>query len=99
MFMDFKSDKEKDNLHKMDNQFMLGSHIMVSPVLITGERKKKTYFPDELFYNFYDGKLMNPEGEKNVLVDASLQTLPLFFRAGFITPVQDATGVTKISEM
>jgi alpha-glucosidase len=88
MFLDFKSENMKDELHEIESQFMLGSHFMVSPVVTYNQRKKKTYFPDDKFYDFYNGLLMNPNGEQFISVDAPLDRLPLFVRAGFITPIQ-----------
>jgi len=88
LFMDFKSEKYKENLFELDSQFMLGSNLMGSPVLNPGERMKRTYFPDEKFYDFYDGTLMNPKGEGFVSVEANLNKLLLFARGGFITPLQ-----------
>lgn len=99
MFIDFRSDNLKDQLYNMDDQFMLGSNFMVSPVIYPGDRKKKTYFPDELFYNFYNGKVMNPNGEGFIQIDAPLDSLPIFLRAGFITPVQDSLGITMINQL
>lgn len=86
--MDFKSEKYKENLFELDSQFMLGSNLMGSPVLNPGERMKRTYFPDEKFYDFFDGTLMNPKGEGFVSVEAKLNKLLLFARGGFITPLQ-----------
>ena len=99
MFIDIKSSQYQDILNTMENQFMLGSNIMVSPVITPGERKKKTYFPDELFYNLQNGKLMNPNGEGFIQVDAQLDYIPIFCRAGFVTPIQDPIGITKVSEL
>jgi alpha-glucosidase (family GH31 glycosyl hydrolase) len=99
MFLDFRSDTYKDKLYTMDDQFMLGSNIMVSPVIYPGDRKKKTYFPDELFYNLYNGKIMNPNGEGYIQVDAPLESLPIYIRAGFITPVQDTVGITMVNQL
>jgi alpha-glucosidase (family GH31 glycosyl hydrolase) len=94
--MDFKADKNHiEQLLTLDHQFMLGSNIMVNPVVVKGERRKKTYFPDELFYNFYTGEVMNPIGETSIDVDAGLNILPMFLRAGFITPIQDADNIIK----
>jgi hypothetical protein len=101
MFMDFRAGSyHLEQLFNIDTQFMLGTHIMVSPVITPGERKKKTYFPDEQFFNFYTGEAMNPEGEIIINVEAGLGVLPLFVRAGFITPVQDAdNSIVKVSDM
>jgi alpha-glucosidase (family GH31 glycosyl hydrolase) len=88
MFVDFKSENMKNDLHEIDSQVMLGSHIMMSPVISFNQRKKRTYFPDETFYDFYTGQAMNPKGEQYISVDAALDKLPLFARAGFVTPLQ-----------
>jgi alpha-glucosidase (family GH31 glycosyl hydrolase) len=88
MFLDFKSENFKDDLHELDSQFMLGSHLLVSPVLTFNQRKKKTYFPDEIFFDFYTGLHINQNGEQYITVDAPLDKLALFVRAGFVTPIQ-----------
>jgi len=86
--MDFKSDRFKEQLFDLDSQFMLGSNLMGSPVVNPGERMKRTYFPEERFYDLYDGTLMNPKGEGFISVEANLDKLLLFARGGFITPMQ-----------
>lgn len=86
--MDFKSEKYKESLYELDSQFMLGSNIMSSPVITAGERMKRTYFPEEKFYDFYDGRLINPKGEGFVSLEANLDKILLFLRGGFITPIQ-----------
>jgi alpha-glucosidase len=88
MFLDFKSENMKNDLHELDTQVMLGSHLLMSPVMTFNQRKKKTYFPDEIFYDFYTGLYINQNGEQYVTVDAPLDKLPLFVRAGFVTPIQ-----------
>jgi alpha-glucosidase len=75
---------------------MLGSALMISPVVQAGARKKSTYFPDDKFYDFYTGRLMNPEGETVKNVDAGLDHLPIFARAGFVIPIQKPVGKNYI---
>lgn len=87
MLLDFKSDKLKTELHQIDSQLLLGSNFLISPVLTFNERKKKTYFPSDRFYDFYTGEIMN-EVEKFVTVEAPLNKLPIYARAGFISPIQ-----------
>ena len=100
MFLDFKSENMKNDLHELDSQVMLGSHFLMSPVMTFNQRKKKTYFPDEKFYDFYTGLYVNPNGEQYISVDAPLDRLPLFARAGFVTPIQTLpTNLSDLSQM
>jgi alpha-glucosidase len=100
MFVDFKSENLKNDLHELDSQVMLGSHIMMSPVISYNQRKKKTYFPDDKFYDFYTGLPINPNGEQYITVDAPLDRLPLFARAGFVTPLQTPPdNLTDLNQM
>lgn len=100
MFLDFRSDNLKDELYELDSQILLGSSFLASPVVTSNERKKKTYFPSDLFYDFYTGKPINEEGEKFISVNAPLDHLPLFIRGGFIVPLQNNNEKVKnMSEM
>jgi alpha-glucosidase (family GH31 glycosyl hydrolase) len=74
---------------------MLGSHLMASLVVSPSERVKKTFFPNERFFDFENGKLMNLSGENYVTVEAGLDKLPLFVREGFITPIQEPNKTIK----
>lgn len=97
---DTKSEMNKRNLFEMESQFMLGSNMMVSPIIEPNARKKLTYFPDEVYYDFYTGIEANPEGETNKDVNAPLDTIPIFSRGGFITPIQTPTSIyQKVEEL
>lgn len=88
MFAEYRPEKNiKDELYYMDTQFMFGSNFLASPVVTYNERNKKTYFPSDRFYDFYTGRLVN-DRERYITVDAPLDKLPLFIRAGFVTPIQ-----------
>jgi alpha-glucosidase (family GH31 glycosyl hydrolase) len=98
MFYEFKSERMKNELYQISTQFLLGSNLLVSPVLLPNERKKRTYFPASRFYSFYTGEKVE-EGEKFLSVDAPLNILPIFFREGFITPIQSNSQIKKLSEL
>lgn len=85
---DYKKEENKDKLFTLETQFMIGTNLMASPISKPNERTKQTYFPNEIFYDFYTGELINPEGEALKDIEAPLDKLPLFARGGFITPVQ-----------
>lgn len=95
---DTKSEIYKKNLFEMESQFMLGSNLMVSPIVEPNARKKLTYFPDEVFYDFYTGIEANPEGEISKDVNAPLDMIPIFARGGFITPIQTPLSIYQIVE-
>ena len=98
MFYEFKSERMKNELYEISSQFLLGSNLLVSPVLLPNERKKKTYFPASRFYSFYTGEKIEV-GENFYTVDAPLNILPMFFREGFITPIQNTSEIKKLSEL
>ena len=84
------------NLH---SQYMLGSNLMASPVIKSGERQKRTYFPEEIFFDFFEGNVVNTKEEwKNI--DAPLDKIPIFLRAGFIVLYQTPSKeVSNLNEM
>ncbi len=98
MFYDFKSERMKNDLYENSSQFLLGSNILVSPVLNANERKKKTFFPNDKFYSFYTGETVNV-AEKLLTVEAPLNVLPIFFRAGFITPIQNNSEILSLKDL
>jgi alpha-glucosidase (family GH31 glycosyl hydrolase) len=72
---------------------------MTSPVIVPTGRNKRTYFPEDSFYDFFDGTLMNTK-EEWVVVDAPLEKLPVFIRAGFIVQYQTPNKLTNnLNEM
>ena len=78
---------------------MLGSNLMASPVIKSGERQKRTYFPEEIFFDFFEGNVVNTKEEwKNI--DAPLDKIPIFLRAGFIVLYQTPSKeVSNLNEM
>lgn len=86
-------------LFENENQFLLGSALMVSPVIKGGARKKTTFFPDEKYYNLFNGKIMNQNGESVLNVEAELSDLPIFIHSGYIVPLQSPQKSYVISEM
>lgn len=66
----------------IDDQFMLGSSIMVCPVYKYGERTRQVYLPSgNLWYDFYDDtKTYN--GGQFITADAPYERIPLFVPSG-----------------
>jgi alpha-glucosidase len=71
--------------HQLDDQFMVGPFLLVAPVLHEGQRERSVYLPPGRWYEGLTGQ--RPiEGGRTVQVEAPLQRLPIFVRAGAILP-------------
>ncbi|HLL73049.1 MAG TPA: glycoside hydrolase family 31 protein [Pyrinomonadaceae bacterium] len=77
-------------------QFLLGSDLLVAPVLTQGATTRAVYFPKgDAWVDWWTGARY--EGGTFAEIDAPLARLPLFARAGAIIPVQ--TIVQHTGEM
>ena len=69
--------------------YLFGPSLLVAPVFEQGATERKVYLPAGGWYDFWTAKRI--EGGATVKVAASLETMPLFVRAGSIVP----TGPVK----
>jgi alpha-D-xyloside xylohydrolase len=80
--MDFGDDPK---VHNIDDQFMLGPSLLISPVHQYGATSRKVYLPASSgWYNFYTGEYL--KGGQQIQADAPLHRIPLFIKAGSIIP-------------
>ena len=88
-FYDFPAD---EHCYADCDEFMLGESILVAPVLDAGARKRTVYLPagPAAWYNFHTGERL-AAGQTHT-VDADLETLPLFVKAGASIPMADAVN-------
>lgn len=84
MLMEFEED---ENTWGMDDQFMSGQSILVAPVL-DGQLQKEVYLPEGMWYDFYTGETY--KGGQTITVEAAMDHLPIFVKAGSILPSRDA---------
>lgn len=69
----------------IDNQFLIGSDIMVAPVLEESVDSITTYFPggaDEYWYNVVDANVYLGTG--NYPIDVTMDSIPYYYRGGSI---------------
>ncbi len=78
---------EPDNpdLWDVDDAFLLGDALLVAPVLEEGARARDVRLPAGAWYDFWTGAMF--EGGQTVRVDAPLERIPLFVRAGTVLPL------------
>jgi alpha-D-xyloside xylohydrolase len=83
LVMDWRTDPK---VRDIGDQFMFGPALLVSPVLEQDATKRRLYLPDSpAWYDFWTGETAS--GHSYLEVDAPLDTLPLYVRAGSILPL------------
>lgn len=68
-------------------QFFVGEKLLVAPVSRVGERLKKVYLPAGKWLDWHTETVY--DGGQTVIVEAPLERIPLFLRAGAIIPTRD----------
>jgi len=82
LFMDFPEDPEARDLK---DEYMFGPAFLVAPVVEKGKTGREVYLPKgSVWYDYWTGKKY--PGGKRIAVNAPLEMLPLFVRAGSIIP-------------
>ncbi|KAI0450527.1 glycoside hydrolase family 31 protein [Xylaria acuta] len=81
-----------------DRQFMLGSSILVTPVLNEGATTVDGVFPGvgsgTIWYDWYtQTRIVGVEAGQNVTIEAPLGHIPLYVRGGSVVPMHEA-GLT-----
>lgn len=66
------------------DQFLLGENVLVAPILQPGSVARSVYLPRGTWFNFWNGEAF--DGGQHIVAHASLDTLPVFVRAGTILP-------------
>jgi alpha-glucosidase (family GH31 glycosyl hydrolase) len=81
----------------IDRQFMLGSAILVSPVLERGVDLVKAYFPQGLWYNFKERSLAVDASAGGVtkILHTPLTSVNVHMAGGNITPLQESAMTTS----
>nr|POE97756.1 alpha-glucosidase [Quercus suber] len=85
-------------LANIDNQFLLGPSILVTPVLGQGLTEAKGVFPGvaqgQVWYDWYTQTAVSAKPGENVTIPAPLGHIPVFIRGGAILPQQEALYTT-----
>jgi alpha-glucosidase len=77
------------------DQFMFGDDLLVAPVLTPETIQRRVRLPQGSWYYYWDGKQY--DGERDVQVDAPLNRIPFFVRAGAMIPTQQVVQYTTQS--
>ena len=81
-----------------DTQFMIGSDILVTPIVEAGQTSRKIYLPDSNWYYFHSGVKYGPG--THLLEGVGLtDKVPMFLREGFAIVMQDTTDVVNTKQL
>jgi alpha-D-xyloside xylohydrolase len=91
LFMDFPKDEKVTGL---GDEYMFGPAFLVAPVTDQGATTRMVYLPAGTdWYNYWTDQRLH--GGQTIEVDAPIDTLPLFVRAGSIVPLGEPVESTN----
>jgi alpha-D-xyloside xylohydrolase len=91
LFMDFPDDPKVAGL---TDEYMFGPAFLVAPVTEQGATRRTVYLPAGTdWYNYWTNERV--PGGQTIEVDAPIDTLPLFVRAGSIVPLGEPIESTS----
>eukprot|EP00276_Gloeochaete_wittrockiana_P018185 CAMPEP_0184341240 /NCGR_PEP_ID=MMETSP1089-20130417/9855_1 /TAXON_ID=38269 ORGANISM="Gloeochaete wittrockiana, Strain SAG46.84" /NCGR_SAMPLE_ID=MMETSP1089 /ASSEMBLY_ACC=CAM_ASM_000445 /LENGTH=975 /DNA_ID=CAMNT_0026669427 /DNA_START=135 /DNA_END=3059 /DNA_ORIENTATION=+ len=98
LFFQFPKDQ---NTFAIDQQFLIGRFLMVSPVLQQGATSVRAYFPDGVWYDYYTySRLSVPTGGGYLTLSAPITFVPLHILGGSITTIETpelTTAATRLN--
>ncbi len=77
-----------ENVRNLNDEFLVGKHLLVAPVVEQGVTKRMVYLPEGVWYDYWTHTAY--EGGGGYIVDAPLDTCPIFVKAGTILPKSPA---------
>lgn len=80
--------QDDPNTVNLDDQFMIGSDLLVAPILNPGVTERLVYLPKGVWYDYWTNRKYS--GGTMIRVAAPLETVPMFVRAGAIIPTAPA---------
>jgi len=88
-------------LANADRQFLLGSSLMITPVLEQGATSVGGVFPGvgtgEVWYDWYNQSAITAAAGENITIPAPLGHIPVYIRGGSVLPTQEPALTTATS--
>lgn len=81
LVMEYQHD---DKVKGINDQFLLGSNILVAPVVAQGQRIRALYLPEGEWIDYWTKEVI--QGGNYILREAPLDTCPIYIKAGSIIP-------------
>ncbi|HPF10635.1 MAG TPA: glycoside hydrolase family 31 protein [Flavobacteriaceae bacterium] len=93
-------DQQDSQTYYRTDEFLLGNHLLICPILEPNARGRRMYIPRGRWYNYWTHEVI--EGGKEQWVDADIDSIPLFVKEGGIIPkypVQQYVGEKEFDEV
>ena len=88
LFLDFGADPKVADIR---DEYMFGPALLIAPVVEQGMTTRDVYLPaDADWYNYWTDELVH--GGQTITVQAPIDVVPIFVRAGSILPLGEAGG-------
>jgi hypothetical protein len=75
LFFEYPEDEE---CYLINDQYLLGSEMLVAPVLEQGARAREVYLPEGLWRDYWSGEMY--EGGRRIRYEAPIEKIPVFVR-------------------
>ncbi len=96
----FMADPTDDRLRGIEDTFMVGDAMLVAPVLEEGQTERRIVLPRGRWFDFHTNQAL--QGGHAIQVQAPLDNMPIFIRAGQVLPlwpVQQFVGQVPLTEL
>ncbi|SFC96845.1 glycoside hydrolase family 31 protein [Algibacter pectinivorans] len=93
-------DQHDPQTHYRNDEFIFGEKILACPITGPNQNGRRMYFPVGKWYNFWTDEII--EGGTEQWVNADLDSMPIFVKAGAIIPkypIQQYVGEKTIDEL
>lgn len=77
LFMEYPKDRHTFNL---SDQFLIGDNVIIAPITKPDTFHRVVYLPEGNWIDYWTGEIS--EGNQHILVEANLDTLPIFIKEG-----------------
>ncbi len=79
----------------VDDQFLLGDALVVSPILAAGQTSRSTYLPEGSFVDWHSKE--THRGGRDIVSPAPLDRCPLYVLAGSVIPMLERAPATTMA--
>jgi len=104
MFYEFPNENifYNQSLDFVNTQYMIGSSLMVTPVLKEGVNYTLAYFPQSAWYELREGALIRASNQTGAVLNVTShlnETVPTFIRGGHLVAVQEVDNVLRTDDL